>query len=725
MAVTLTLAITQNSQNVTNNTSNVTVNATVKWTNGSWNSLGQCSGQITIDGTKYAYSGMSFNSGHTATGSQVVMTNTVDVKHKDDGTKVLSCYASFDTVISAGTVTASGSKTMTPIARASQPSCVTWPEHTQNVGEFGTEISIHMNRKSDSFTHTVRYQFGKNSGTIATGVTTGTKWTIPLSLMDLIPENSSGSGTIYVDTYNGSTKVGTKSCGFTATVPASVKPSCSFTLEDITGVDDIYGSPVKGLSKIKITVSTTPAYSSPIASCLIKANGVQYSGTTATTGELTTSGTSKVTATVTDKRGRTGSVSYDMNVQAYTAPSISKLTVRRCNSDGTENDKGEYCQVVFSAAVSSMSSKNTATYTIRYRKITATDWTTVNISALNNKYTVTDHTYVFAANGNSSFEVEVTAADRHDSVARLTTVSTAFTLINFHPNGTGLRFGGVSEEANTLQNDLDFCQVGNSYSFHPYHFDGAAGYTLMAVITVTDYNADAPIVFTIAKRGIHRPMTVHVRFFASTTTIDPDLAIFSYDGDNLGCYIVKTSASTWKLYIDNTAGWRNPCLQSWYTTASQMNRITVSFAREMVEGTDVSVLKAIGTCYTASDAHMDSIRDYVFPVGSIYLAYDHTSPASRFGGTWQRISNAFLWAVDSSGTIGQTGGAKTHTLTTAEMPSHTHGSVYSGNASGTKSYAWLSSGGSAMAYGTVATGGGGAHNNMPPYIQVSAWRRTA
>jgi microcystin-dependent protein len=95
-----------------------------------------------------------------------------------------------------------------------------------------------------------------------------------------------------------------------------------------------------------------------------------------------------------------------------------------------------------------------------------------------------------------------------------------------------------------------------------------------------------------------------------------------------------------------------------------------------------------------------------------------------FGGTWVRIEEAFLWAT-GSGTIGLTGGEKTHTLTIDELPEHTHGSVYSQHAEGTKDKAWYNTSGSSLTYGTVATGGGQAHNNMPPYIQVSMWRRTA
>ena len=121
-----------------------------------------------------------------------------------------------------------------------------------------------------------------------------------------------------------------------------------------------------------------------------------------------------------------------------------------------------------------------------------------------------------------------------------------------------------------------------------------------------------------------------------------------------------------------------------------------------------------------------TIFDAILPVGSIIMRYDHTSPNTLYPGTtWTRIENRFLWATTSGGTIGQTGGASTHTLTVNELPAHSHGSVYSAGAEGEKKFSWLATGNANMAYGAVSTGGGEAHNNMPPYIQVSIWRRTA
>lgn len=702
-------------QSIENNTS--TISWTIKCAGGQARWYAERTLQAVIDGNT-VYSKVNRVERYAGP----VATGTITLKHNAEGAKKFDASLRVAVYVESVNCTGSGSYTLDTISRASQPSLVTWPETTNNVGNFGETFSIHMNRASDAFTHAVRYEYGSRKGTIATGVETGTTWAVPLSFMNDIPKATSASGLIYVDTYKGSTFIGTRYTGFTVTVPASVKPTCAITLDDTTKVDEIYGSPVKGLSRIKVTVKTTPAYSSPITAYAVTANGASYTEAEITTDLLKTAGTSRVTATVKDARGRTGTTYYDMTVQNYVAPVVSALTVGRCDEDGTENDQGEFCRVVFSATISSMSSKNTARYVLRYKKTSSTTWTEVAIGALNNVYTVTSHVEVFAADGNNSYDVEIIASDRHKSETRATSVSTAFTLYNCHTSGTGWRFGGVAVEENTLQNDLALHQVGNTYAFQPEAFNGAKGFTLLATINLTALNVNAPIVFTINKRGALCPMTVYVRFASSSASLDPALESFTYDGDNFGAFLVKTATSTWKMYVDNTSGWSNPCLQSWYTTENQKTRLTISFTHEQVDGTNPNVL---GTYYRAIPARMQSLLDYIYPVGSVYISYSHNDPADLFGGTWVRLTNTFLWAVDESGAIGLTGGSKTHTLTVDELPSHSHGSVYSQHATGTKDKAWYNTSGSSVAYGAVATGGGAAHNNMPPYTQVSVWRRTA
>jgi hypothetical protein len=572
-------------QNIANNTSVITAKIYLD-NNWSLNIGGRSDNYIVIDGKTYIFK----TSAISTTGTHLLATVVSDpIEHTASGTRTVSMSCSFKIKATLsgtyhGEINANGTVTLDTIPRASQPSCITWPEHTQDVGYFGDTISIHMNRHSSEFTHTVRYQFGSRSGTIATDVGTGTTWKIPPSLMELIPSSTSGSGTIYVETHKGNVSIGTKSCGFTAKVPDSVKPTVSFSLEDANKVDEIYGSPVKGLSRIRVTVSTTKAYSSPISSISTTIDGMTYSGASVLTNVLKNAGKSTVTTTVKDGRGRTATHSYDMNVQDYAAPSISELSVRRCDEDGTLNDRGDYIKVTFSASASPMNSKNTVTYKLEYKKKTDISYTTKSLADLANNFSVTDYSVIVEADGGNAYDVKVTATDKHKTSSRSVSASTAFTMMNFNYAGNGMGIGMVNTKDNTLQIALDVEFIG----------------------------------------------------------------------------------------------------------------------------------KVSGT-----------IIDALLPVGSMVIRYDHINPGTLYPGTtWTRVYGAFPWFTDGSGQIGLTGGERTVTLTANQIPAHNHGGTYT-NAGTARTHAWLASGGSAMGFDTVDAGGGQAHNNMPPYIQVSAWRRTA
>lgn len=166
-----------------------------------------------------------------------------------------------------------------------------------------------------------------------------------------------------------------------------------------------------------------------------------------------------------------------------------------------------------------------------------------------------------------------------------------------------------------------------------------------------------------------------------------------------------------------------------------------------------------------------ALVDIVYPVGSIYMSTSSTSPELLFGGTWEQIKDTFLLSAGDSYNNGDTGGEAAHTLTTAELPSHTHSlnshthgpGSYATNtvgnhthgtvmgqpptnwvADGTSNYGAtgfqlngqtagagshshsVNSGTSGAASGNTGnTGEGAAHNNMPPYLVVNVWKRTA
>jgi hypothetical protein len=137
---------------------------------------------------------------------------------------------------------------------------------------------------------------------------------------------------------------------------------------------------------------------------------------------------------------------------------------------------------------------------------------------------------------------------------------------------------------------------------------------------------------------------------------------------------------------------------------------------------------------TAAVAAVDqaTINAHVYPVGSIYTAIVATNPATLLGvGTWTAFgAGKVMVGIDASDTdfdtVEETGGAKTgsHTLTTSEIPSHTHTVAQKGGGGSSYNLDYVQGGGTAS---TGATGGGAAHTHpiVQPYIVVYMWKRTA
>lgn len=150
------------------------------------------------------------------------------------------------------------------------------------------------------------------------------------------------------------------------------------------------------------------------------------------------------------------------------------------------------------------------------------------------------------------------------------------------------------------------------------------------------------------------------------------------------------------------------------------------------DGTAVGLLEAApdngeGVFYKSKE-----LCDLFYPVGSYYETSDSTfDPNTAWGGTWElEASGQFHLSAGTGYTLGSTGGAATVTLTAAQMPSHVH-QMYYYNASGTESggYVWQSKGkltnATEASAGMKMAGSGQAHENMPPYIAVNRWHRTA
>ena len=169
---------------------------------------------------------------------------------------------------------------------------------------------------------------------------------------------------------------------------------------------------------------------------------------------------------------------------------------------------------------------------------------------------------------------------------------------------------------------------------------------------------------------------------------------------------------------------------------------------EQADGEDALVLRGAVNQIVASVAIADlknalgiangaTVLD-MYPVGSIYQTTSSTfNPQTAWGGTWERIKDRFLLAAGTAYAGGSTGGEATHKLTAQEMPSHTH-TMYVNNDGSSSS--WSPTFGDYLIkpdgvttskknyQAKLAQNGAGldqAHNNLPPYLAVYIWKRTA
>lgn len=301
--------------------------------------------------------------------------------------------------------------TLTKIARASQPSINTWPNNSPDITA-GTACTIHMNKQAN-FTHTVKYSFGKKSGTIATGVVDNCSWTPPTSLLDQITTATVGYGGIMVETYSGSTKIGeTKTCSFNLHIPSGSEPTVgAITLnEQHLGVKKKNGlATVQTISKKLISVPVSAKYSASIKT--VSCDGVTLTNNNGTfTGYISNKSNGTYTVTATDSRGLQSSNTVTQPFYEYAKPFITATLKRKSetSAEGTLSVSGSYSTIL----------SNTVTMTIQRNDSSSP--TTVSPSLSNGSISYsksyTDLNYV------QSFTIKVKVTDGFDESVEVTAV---------------------------------------------------------------------------------------------------------------------------------------------------------------------------------------------------------------------------------------------------------------------------------------------------------------
>lgn len=437
----LNVYVDQGSQSITANTSTVNWRMTVSRTGAYYthNHQGDSTLSLNLDGRNVHY---SYPTWETSGEEYTLASGSSTISHNADGTKTLPISCTFNPNNGLhGTITVSASLSLTTIPRSSSVSV--------SAGVIGSAVTININRQSSSFKHTVRYAWAGKSGTIATNVDTSATWTLPLDFANDIPDSASGTGTIFVDTYSGSTKTGTQSTTLTASVPANVKPTFTgVSLSDLNGAaqnlipnSDTF---IQVISNIKVAFNgAVGSYGSSITGYYAEIIGKNQSTSSngGSLGIMNYHGTIKIRASVSDSRGRwSDTKEVSVTVLEYFAPALS-FSIARTGSTSSTLTTTRNAKIA--PLTVSGSQKNSMTLTFKVARLGTTNfqvdtgpatgsWT--SISNLVNSQANLAGNYL----ANQSWVVIGTVEDKFTRTEFMVNVPTESVVLSYDRSGIGV-----------------------------------------------------------------------------------------------------------------------------------------------------------------------------------------------------------------------------------------------------------------------------------------------
>lgn len=563
--------VTTKSQNVASNYSEVNIKTYIQSTGSSYtiSSSVQKSGTITIgkSGQKIYYNGgnltgpvdYGFSCYVGLSGNQKKLLNDVTFTcyHNSDGSISIPISVSVNIAINfssgyRGTVSCSGTYSPSKIGRAS-----TFSLNVSSVTLGSTQITVSITRSSSSFTHKVYYQINNSNHNMwlvnsNSSVGTSISFTPSASDAQYLPNSTSGTATITVDTYNGSTYIGSNSKSISVNVSSSTQPTVSLTVtEEGGGLDGVY---VKGKSKAKISISATASQGASITERNTTITGMSSnSGTSFTTAVFTTAGTKTITTTVKDSRGRTASASKTITVQDYVVPAYSFNAIR-CNSGGTEDaTNGTYCKFTYSiTGYSDLGSSNTLTWKIYISSNNGSSWTLVTQGTGLKSSTSTIYGSGTLST-DTAYKAKMQITDTYGTYTKTVDIPTAYVTMDFLQGGKGIAFGKVANLNDTFECNMHsqfnrpIHSTRGTYCHQSGGINGENGYIKFGTITITTTYRDSYILITVARRRDQLPKELIIKFKNGDTT-DPELESFYVRGTIGNFYIHKSTTSTWDLY---------------------------------------------------------------------------------------------------------------------------------------------------------------------------------
>ena len=691
-----TFSWTQTAQSVENNYTDISWSFKLGGGSSSGSYIAIYSGSITVNGTAHSF---NYN-GEFKSNGFVLKSGTTRIYHNADGTKSFSASGGVNIYGSSEYYSGSGNFTLNTIPRASTPSLA---NSTFNIGD---TITVNTNRASSNFTHTIQMTYGSTTTTIGTGVGASLSYNtanIASGLYAVIPNATSLTGTITCTTYSGSTNVGSKTCSFTAkAVAANAKPTFSnFTYADTnsttTAVTGNSAVMISGKSTLSATISAANAAAARYSATMKKytfALGGTSSEQTYTTSAITKSmgsptvaatelpsGTRDLVITAIDSRGYSTAVTKSVTIVPYAAPIIN-ASASRANGFGnttTISISGKFSRIEVSGTAKNTVNASTGV-TYRYKPQSSTSWTidwtakSATVNTTNGTITVANFTHDL--DNQTAYDFQFQLTDKLQTTTASIVVPVGQPAFWIGADGRTCVGGMPSNSKRSGENG---------------HLE----------VKGTIY-ADKQVVNT--RNGAWYLGRSNATAFNNTQATGSTFCGVAASKTNSGAWTIGTLKTNDNLYLS-------------FCSDANFNSQTNTTNNYWINTSGQTSLKP------------------TYPVGSIFMTTALTTVAqvqAELYGTWERWGAGRVpVGVNTSDTdfnaSGKTGGEKTHTLTKDEMPAHTH-EVYgrTGNtAAGSNCYQGRNWSGTAVTTNSGTSGGGAAHNNMPPYITVYMYRRTA
>lgn len=436
-------------------------------------------GSVTIDGTPY-----SFKTGDIKReNAGLVATKSKTVAHDDDGTREVDVAASFPYDLnssSAGrvrTAKVSGTMTLDKIPRSSEiisiPTGIT-------LGNGGGSFRLAVSKHADAFRHKLTLAFGALSETSevfneSVDMSISPKW------LEQIPNQRQGTATVSVQTYSDESCTVPIADPVTATFEVITADSVQLDLGNmavaiapdnsgtVAANSNLY---LQGYSRIKVTYdkdTVKPAYGAGFASLRIEHGGIRYEGKdgVALTDVVTTSGSNYVDVIVTDTRGiEAGLKLRPVTVQQYFLPTLSDISIYRCNGDGVAEDEGTNIYFKATCNFAPCGGSNEVHMTAAYKLVRDPNYANETDINSGEGYVKGDG----AVANTKTYNARIRAVDTIGNEAVYSVViSTANVAFHLRERGKGAAFGKYAEEDDLLDCAWRFRARGGIYGISIYN----------------------------------------------------------------------------------------------------------------------------------------------------------------------------------------------------------------------------------------------------------------